>query len=232
MLVLYTLLKERYRNPVIFSLDYSLVPHCTFPTALNEAVAAYEFVKSLAHGDEQRICLAGDSAGGTLMLSLLLRLAKDPNANPPGYATMLSPWVTLVSERDQNTASDFIDADSLHNYGRQYAGTTDNLKNPLASPGSCTDLEWWKKACPQKGMYLTYGGEEMLAAEIRAFVKMLRKAAVGIRINEEPGEVHAWVIANLYLGDSAQERTLGMRQMVKAIASNIEPGTLNGVHRK
>lgn len=224
MLALATLLKQHYRNPAIFSLDYSLVPDATHPTQLTEVLAGYNFTLSLAGGDASRICVSGDSAGGTLVLSLLLRLAKDTAAQQPGYATLLSPWIKLVSKNNLDTHSDFLNANSLDVYARQYAGVRENLTNPLASPGCCTDLDWWRQAAPTNGFYVTFGSEEVLGPEIRAFVKLLRSAGVGIRVREEPGQVHAWVIASLFLEDSLEDRISGMKGVVRAVRSAIEPG--------
>ena len=225
LLVLMTLLRSHYKNPVVFALEYSLIPDSAFPTQLTETVAGYEFVLALAAGDASRICVAGDSAGGTLVLSLLLTLAQNQRKESmtPGYATLLSPWTTLKTELHQNTTSDFLTADALEKYGGQYAVNTENLSNPLVSPGCCTDLARWRKASPLNGMYITYGAEEVFAQEIRSFTKRLRKAGIGVSTQEEPGQIHAWVIASLFLEDSLKERTTGMRELVKAVAANIKP---------
>ncbi|PSR78734.1 Alpha/Beta hydrolase protein, partial [Coniella lustricola] len=63
-----------YSNPAVFALDYTLVPEACFPTQLHQMVAGYEHALAMA-GDSARVCVAGDSAGGTLVLSLLLHLA-------------------------------------------------------------------------------------------------------------------------------------------------------------
>jgi acetyl esterase/lipase len=67
-----SLLKEAgYRNPALFALDYSLVPDAVFPTQLQETLAGYQYVLSIAQ-NPSRICVGGDSAGATLILSFLL----------------------------------------------------------------------------------------------------------------------------------------------------------------
>lgn len=223
MLALISLLKQQYRNPALFALDYSLVPEATHPTQLNEVLAGYNFVRSLVDDDASRICVSGDSAGGSLILSLLLRLAKDPQAQRPGYAALLSPWIKLVSEKNLDTPSDFLNAKTLHFYAREYANTAKNLENPLVSPGCCVELDWWKIASPVHGFYLTYGSEEVLAPEIRAFAKLLRAAGVGVRVKEEPGAVHAWVIGRLFLEDTLADRIFGIKEVVRAITYNFEP---------
>jgi acetyl esterase/lipase len=52
--------------------------------------------------DSSRICLSGDSAGGPLILSLLLHygLTDRWRDDRPGLAVLLSPWVTIVSPQN------------------------------------------------------------------------------------------------------------------------------------
>lgn len=222
-LVLASLLKRHYRNPAIFALEYSLVPDAAYPTQLNQTVAGYEYALSRISNDASRICVAGDSAGATLVLSLLLHMAGSPDFEKrrPAYCTLISPWVTLVSEQNRDTASDYLNADTLHTYGSQYASTTEALLNPLVSPGRCKDLELWAKAAPLNGMCITYGSEEILAHETRDLIVKLRKSGVPVRSREEPGAIHAWAIASLFLEDSLEQRTSGMRELTAAIVDNV-----------
>ena len=222
-LVLLTLLRAHYENPAIFSLDYDLVPDRKWPHQINQVLAGYHYAMSVVSGNSERVCLAGDSAGGTLMLSLLLSLGRsEDQEEKPGYAALLSPWVTLVSKGNSNTRSDFLNADSLHLYACQYVDTKDVTTAP-ASPGCCDDSKSWARAAPTHGFYFTYGSEEVLATEIKKLVKLLRSASIPVSVREEQGAVHAWVIANLFLADSYNSRIFGMQEVVKAIASNIPP---------
>ncbi|MCJ1389406.1 hypothetical protein MMC18_002263 [Xylographa bjoerkii] len=220
LLALLTLMQPHWRNPVIFALDYDLVPDKCYPVQLSQAKAGYEYVLStLVNGEAESVVVAGDSAGATLILSLLLYLAAEPNNEDrkPGFATLISPWVSLVSENNRDTASDFLSAASLHLYGSQYARKKQYLSDPLVSPGSCRYLDWWQRAAPCHGFYITFGGEEVLGPETRELISRLKKAKVRVMVNEEPGLIHAWAIARLFLEESSEERTKGMRQLAAAI---------------
>ena len=227
LIVLHTLLMHHYAHPAIFALEYDLVPDRVYPVQVSQVTQGYHFASSLVGGDCSRICVSGDSAGGTLILSLLLKLSfgrrEDLFSVMPGYAAMLSPWVTLVSESNRNTRSDYLNAESLHLYGSQYAGNEDLLCDPAVSPGCCTSSSWWYAASPQQGFYFTYGSEEVFGPETRTLVRRLRKAGVKVSVKEEPGAVHAWVIASLFLAGNLEERLFGMRDVVRAIITNIEP---------
>ncbi|CAG8958151.1 hypothetical protein HYFRA_00000500 [Hymenoscyphus fraxineus] len=72
-----------FDNPAIFSLEYTLVPDDSYPTQLREASAGYKYTLSKTTGDPSKICVAGDSAGGTIILTLLLHLASISNRPTP-----------------------------------------------------------------------------------------------------------------------------------------------------
>jgi hypothetical protein len=75
LLVWVSLLKDAgYDNPALFALDYTLVPEATYPTQVQQALAGYKYVLSIVD-DPSQICVSGDSAGATLILSLLFCLS-------------------------------------------------------------------------------------------------------------------------------------------------------------
>ncbi|KAI0013732.1 alpha/beta-hydrolase [Xylariaceae sp. FL0662B] len=221
-----------YHNPAIFALEYTLVPDAVFPTQLEEAIAAYEHVLSMTR-DPNKICLSGDSAGATIVLSLLLHLANiDRHLEKmngvgawrlakPGMAVLISPWVTLVSKKHQNTTSDYLDAGHLHLYARQYAGEEIATDDPLLSPGNCRDVSWWKCAVPSKGMYVAYGAEEVFAPEIRDLVEFLERNNLKICSREEKGGIHAWPVACLFLSSLPEARQKGLKGLVQTTRENI-----------
>ena len=78
----------------VFSLDYRIAPENRFPAALDDAVAAYRWL--LERGlPASTISLAGDSAGGGLVLSLLLR-ARDTGLPLPACGVCFSAWTDLA----------------------------------------------------------------------------------------------------------------------------------------
>ena len=71
-----------------------LAPEHSFPAALDDALTAYRWL--LDDGaDPHRPAVMGDSAGGGLALSLLLRL-RDQSIPLPAAAVALSPWTDLA----------------------------------------------------------------------------------------------------------------------------------------
>ncbi|QSZ29273.1 hypothetical protein DSL72_003785 [Monilinia vaccinii-corymbosi] len=229
-----SLLKDsrKFHNPAIFALEYSLVPDESYPTQLNETFAGYRYVLSVTD-DPSKICVSGDSAGATLILSLLLHIARpnitesDPTVETvytatPAMAVLISPWTTLNSPQDKNTSSDYLDANNLHLYAHQYAGHCSSVSDPLVSPGLCKDMDWWRMASPTRGFFITYGSEEVFAPETRDLITLLKKSRkVEIRGQEQIGSIHAWPIAALFLSSTPSARRKGLRMLVSEIGERM-----------
>jgi acetyl esterase/lipase len=211
-----------YKNPALFALEYTLVPDAVYPTQLQEVLNGYEYVLSIAR-DSSRICVAGDSAGATLILSFLLYISDhyELRHRRLGMAVMISPWVTVVSKDNRNTESDYLNADSLELYGRQYIGSKVPLDDPMVSPGHCKDVKKWKVSSPRYGWLFLYGSEEVLAPATRGLIALLKEADVHVEYEEEKGGIHAWPVASLYLGETKEERLFGLRYIVRHIRDRI-----------
>ena len=211
-----------YKNPALFALEYTLVPEATFPRQLHEAAAGYEYVLSRAP-DSSRICVGGDSAGATLILSLLLSMSEKPRQrlDLPGLAVIISPWSVVLSPKNRDTPSDYLNADSLHKYGEQYIGKTGQNDDPLVSPGMCTDLGRWKRASPKHGWLFLYGAEEVFAPSTRELIGTLKKAETEVVVHEEKGWIHAWPVVKLFLCNGQDERQSGLRSIVKFTRERI-----------
>ncbi|XP_043358055.1 hormone-sensitive lipase [Dermochelys coriacea] len=81
----------------VLSVDYALAPEAPFPRALEECFYAYCWALRHCHllgSTAQRVCLAGDSAGGNLCLTVTMRAAAFGIQLPDGI--MAAYPVTLV----------------------------------------------------------------------------------------------------------------------------------------
>ncbi len=227
-----TRLKEvgRFRNPAVFALEYTLVPDAQWPTQFNEARAGYTFLReTFGEGSAAKICVSGDSAGATLILSMLLQpghLEQDPqfqSLHRPGLAVLLSPWTHLISELNQNTPSDYLDQNSLHLYASQYAGElakTDGIISPGMSTGR------WKQASPLNGYRIIYGAEEVFRPGIQDTIRKMRHNGAVVKALELDGGIHAWPVVNLFLGESREERLQGLDMMTDFIMSSSMASTV------
>jgi acetyl esterase/lipase len=212
-----------YRNPAILSLEYTLVPDAVYPTQVKQALAAYRYAYSVMNDNGTRICVSGDSAGGSLVLSLLLHLRNVSQFRQPGLAVLISPWVTTLSQDHVNTASDYLDMNTLHQYGAQYMANVDvSARDVFASPGNRTEMKTWIEASPISGWIVAWGIEELLHSDINTFVSRLKKAGLEVSSILAPEGIHAWPVAALYLGDSREQRLLGLKTIVERMRQKMD----------
>lgn len=225
-LVWISLLKSLgFRNPAIFGLEYTLVPDACYPTQLLQALAGYKYVLSILP-DPSRIVVSGDSAGALIILSLLLHISRDATNKErviqiPGMAVLISPWVTLVSSKDKDTASDYLSIERLHMYAQQYVGSKVAVDDPIASPGNCKDLERWERATPTQGFAIYLGAEEAFAPEIRDLIVLLRKSGAHVEVEDAKNVIHAWPVVSLFLSSASEERLKGLKWLSRTISERI-----------
>lgn len=220
-----TRLQDRgFKNPACFALEYTLVPEGKWPQQFNETRAGYAFLKeSFGDGSAAKICVSGDSAGATLIMSMLLQpgaLEQEPQFSTmdrPGLAVLLSPWTHLVSNLNQNTPSDYLDRDSLHLYAKQYGGRGAK-SDEVISPG--LSISRWRRASPENGYRFIYGAEEVFTPGIDETIDNIRKDGALAKAHKLEAGIHAWPVVNLFLGESREERLGGLDLMVECIVSS------------
>ncbi|HLJ39234.1 MAG TPA: alpha/beta hydrolase fold domain-containing protein [Steroidobacteraceae bacterium] len=118
----------------VFVPAYRLAPEHPYPAALEDALAAWRLVCGLR--GQMPLFVAGDSAGGGLSLSLLLRL-RDLGFMLPDAAFMLSPWTDLTisgASVEGNRGKDlWFTRKHLEIWARFYLGRADP-SSPYVSP--------------------------------------------------------------------------------------------------
>ena len=131
------------------ALEYGLVPNTRFPSPLIEALRCYAHLIEHERIPSSHIVLAGDSAGGNLVMSMLLCLdgqgmsrvgGRNWSALPlPARAVLISPWVDLRPSCTQTMKStsvlDILSPACLTQFAQMY---TRILPRPrrVAGPGS------------------------------------------------------------------------------------------------
>ncbi|KAI1380169.1 alpha/beta-hydrolase [Hypoxylon crocopeplum] len=77
----------------VFAPEYRLAPQFPFPCGLQDCLAAYLYLLTVQ--DPTTIILAGDSAGGGMVVSMLVTM-RDRGIPLPAGAILISPWVDLT----------------------------------------------------------------------------------------------------------------------------------------
>ncbi len=113
--------------------DYRLAPEHPFPAALDDCVSAYKWL--LDNGCQALdIVVGGESAGGTLTLSLLLAL-KERNIEMPKAAFTISPLTDLRCLADSfkyNAGKDIAPLGSWDSWTKMYIAGNDPARPPLS----------------------------------------------------------------------------------------------------
>ncbi|SEE25496.1 alpha/beta hydrolase [Bradyrhizobium erythrophlei] len=120
----------------ILSINYRLAPEHRFPAALDDALAAYQYLRDqgLRPAD---IAFAGDSAGGNLVLAAMLA-ARDRGLPLPAAGALMSPWTDLTAAGASYESR--AEADPIHQramilaLAKNYLGKDGDPRDPLASP--------------------------------------------------------------------------------------------------
>jgi len=177
---------SRASGAAALGVDYRLAPEHPFPAAVDDSIAAYNW--ALGHGFEpSNIVLAGDSAGGGLVLSVLLA-ARDAGVPLPAAGVCYSPWVDLECTGESMAANDhlddFIKYGGLSARAQSYLGGSDP-KHPWASAlyADLTGLP---------SLMVHVGSAETLLDDSTRLVEVARKAGVDVTLKIWEDMVHVW----------------------------------------
>jgi acetyl esterase/lipase len=172
---------------MVFSVDYRLAPEHVFPAPVDDAVTAYRYL--LSHGfPSHRILPAGISAGGTLVLDLLLS-ARDQSLPLPPAGVCMSPFVNMLFEGEsvtKNIDNDWLTPARLSAIQALYLAGN-NPEDPLASP-----VHARLSGLPR--LYIQAGTHELLLSDIASFVDKARWAGVPVRFELWEGMFHCWQV--------------------------------------
>lgn len=125
----YAEMLSRQFDCTVIMADYRMVPESTFPGPLEDCCSAY--LGMISNGiPADSIAFIGDSCGGGLVLTSLLKLRND-NQVMPACGISLCGWFDLAT--DSEARDPLYYQAYAHKRGLDYAAGAD-LENPLISP--------------------------------------------------------------------------------------------------
>ena len=173
----------------IVSVDYRLAPEHPFPAGCEDCLAAYRSL--LEKYKANRIALLGESAGGNLVLSLLLQI-REAGLPMPAGTFALSPTVQydreLPSYRD-NLKTDSIVTNLSDEVCDVYLRSREDavLKDPIAAP-------YYGDFDGSTPVVLFVSDSEVLLDDSLIMFEKLQEQNVPSKLYVRKGMMHTWII--------------------------------------
>ena len=187
-------------------LDYRRAPEHPFPAQIEDATAVYR--ELLAHGFKaQNITTSGDSAGGNLAISTVLKL-RDDGIALPGAVIAFSPWLDMEhvgKTLESNDATDaLVKKPVLEAMSGMFLGEKGSRTNPLANP-----LKASYQGFPR--LYINAGSQETLLDNATDLAEIAKAAGVDVTLSVVDGMQHVFP----FLAGRAVEADDEMRRIAK-----------------
>ncbi|WP_350614941.1 alpha/beta hydrolase [Pseudomonas sp. HY7a-MNA-CIBAN-0227] len=188
----------------VLSVAYRLAPQWRFPTAAEDAEDAWHWLVEEGTGlgiDTQRLALAGDSVGGSLVAVLAAQLARNSAPVQPRLQVLIYP----VTDASRSTASlkryatgYLLEKDTLEWFYGLYQRELADRQDPRFSP--------LLGAVPEglAPTLMILGECDPLHDECLAYVAHLREAGATVNVTVYPGMTHDFLRMGAII-DEAEE---------------------------
>ena len=177
---------------IVVSVDYRLAPEHKFPAAIEDALAATEWVAANAasiHGDAGRLAVGGDSAGGNLA-AVVCQLAKEQGGPPIRFQMLIYPAVDLTSEfpsREEYGDGYFLTKKDMFWFAEHYLDGSENPHDPRLAPLRHPDLSGLPPAL------IVTAGFDPLQDEGVAYAEALAAAGVPVEHVHYDDMIHGFI---------------------------------------
>ncbi len=203
----------------VLGVAYRLAPEHRFPAPLDDARCVVDWLESQGFA-ASRIALAGDSAGGGLVLSTLLALAAEKRPLPVA-AYVMSAWTDLTASGasyDTCSALDPINQrPMILAMARNYLGKEGAATDPRASPLMASSARL--AALPP--LLLQVGERETVASDSELFADRLRAAGGNVELQVWPGMIHVFQQFPAELVEAREAIVQGGRFLARHFDSEI-----------
>jgi acetyl esterase len=126
-------------DAIVVSVDYRLAPESKFPAAVDDCIAAWNWVCEHATelgGDPRRVALGGDSAGGNLAAVACL-IARERNLQQPRFQLLVYPVTDHEFETPsirENAVGYGLETEHMRWFFDHYSRTDDDFADWRLSP--------------------------------------------------------------------------------------------------
>lgn len=181
----------------VLCFDYRLAPEHPYPAAMEDAMKAWNYLMLLGYGARD-VVVAGDSAGGNMALSLVLKLKEQKRILPRGLVLM-SPWTDLTSQgithRTKAELDPVLDAAYLERMITNYVKGQDGTKAAQTPEAAEIKAAVWEEPP------ISSADEEQ--EETPDFAGTVRKTARAQSGDMEPEGAEAYADTGISAGEEA-----------------------------
>jgi acetyl esterase/lipase len=184
--------------------DYRRAPENVHPGPVNDMAQSYKWLldQGIRPG---HVALIGDSAGGALAVTTILR-ARQQDLPLPAATMPLSPWLDMEATGatfETNAQKDLIASrDMIQAMAGMFLGEGGNRRDPLANP-------LYADLAGLPPMYIQTGADEALLDDSRALAGLARKSGVDVTLEVVPEMQHVFQ----FLAGTAPEADAAIRRL-------------------
>jgi len=168
------------------AINYRLAPEHPFPAAVEDAVASYRYLLDSGIKPKQ-IVLAGDSAGGGLVVAAMLAI-REAGLTLPAGGWCISPWVDMeargASFIDRAQTDPTVQKETIEMMAQWYLGGA-NPRHPHAAP-----LYGDLRGLPP--LLIQVGAVETLLDDSIALARKAGISDVMVNLQIWPEMIHIW----------------------------------------
>jgi acetyl esterase len=174
---------------IVVSVDYRLAPEHPFPAAVDDGLAALEWVAAQSEAlgaDPGRIALVGDSAGGNIA-AVVAQVAHQAGGPPVAFQMLIYPVTDLRCDTQSfvdNATGYGLSADAMRWYVEQYVRTEADVLDPRASPLLAKSLDGLPRA------FVVVCEYDPLRDEGKQYAHRMRDAGIDVTLRRYDGAVH------------------------------------------
>jgi acetyl esterase len=201
---------------VVVSVQYRKAPENKFPTAHNDAFAAYRWVRdnaTMLKINSQRIAVAGESAGGNLAAAVCM-MARTANVPMPVHQLLVYP----IARYDMNTPSymQYANAKPLSKplmawFFDKYLNNAAEGQNPLISLVNATNLQGLPPAT------VINAEIDPLQSEGQEYAAKLKAAGVAVTSKVYEGVTHEFFGMATVVPEAKEAQALAASELKKSL---------------
>jgi len=195
--------------------DYRRAPENVHPGPVNDMAQSYKWLldQGIRPG---HVALIGDSAGGALAVTTILR-ARQQDLPLPAATMPLSPWLDMEATGatfETNAQKDLIASrDMIQAMAGMFLGEGGNRRDPLANP-------LYADLAGLPPMYIQTGADEALLDDSRALEELARKSGVDVTLEIVPEMQHVFQ----FLAGTAPEADAAIRRLADWVRPKLGLG--------